>query len=306
MKEKENLKAYLALFSIYIIWGTTYLAIRIGVKDLPPILFAGLRWLIAGPVLFTVLKMRGYSLPTKKDLINLSIVGFLLIGIGNGLVVYSEQWIPSGLASLLITTVPFWIVGMEAVLPKGVRINLIVVLGLIFGMVGIGLIFGGDFKHLFNSENLGGVIGLMVAVFGWSLGTVYTKYKKTTVHPLMGASVQMILAGVMLTLFGLLLGEGSSFHFTSNSLIAFIYLIVFGSLIGFGSYIYAIEHLPISLVSTYAYVNPIIALFLGWWILGEEISFTIIISALVILGGVALVKKGSSPRKIKFIGKDQK
>ena len=151
MREKENYKAYLALFSIYIIWGTTYLAIRIGVEDLPPVLFAGFRWLIAGPVLLVILKLRGYKLPQKKDLVHIAIGGFGLLAIGNGFVVFSEQYISSGLAALLITTVPFWIVGMESLLPKGVRINGVVLLGLILGLSGIAIIFGGDIQLLFNT-----------------------------------------------------------------------------------------------------------------------------------------------------------
>jgi drug/metabolite transporter (DMT)-like permease len=298
MSEKENIKAYIALFSIYIIWGTTYLAIRIGVEDLPPVLFAGLRWLIAGPFLLVILKLRGYKVPKTKDLINIGVAGFCLLAVGNGFVVFSEQYISSGLAALLITTVPFWIVGMESILPKGLRINGIVLLGLILGLAGIIIIFGGDVQLLLDLENLGGVIGILIAVIGWSAGTVYTKYKKIDIHPLMGASVQMIIAGIILSTFGLILGEGSSFHFTQESFWAFVYLIVMGSLLGYGSYIYAIAHLPISLVSTYAYVNPIIALFLGWWILDEKISTSIIIAAFIILGGVALVKKGTDKTKI--------
>lgn len=299
MNDKENLKAYLALLSIYIVWGTTYLAIRIGVKDLPPVLFAGLRWLAAGPILFFILKLRGYALPKKEDLIHLAVVGLGLLGIGNVFVVFAEQWLPSGLTALLITTVPFWIVGIESVLPKGMKLNGIILLGLLLGLAGIGIIFGGDIEHLFEPSYLGGVLGIMVAVIGWAGGTVYSKYKKVSVHPLMGASIQMIIAGIILTIVGLALGEGSGLKFSSDSFWAFVYLIIFGSLVGYGSYIYAVAHLPISLVSTYAYVNPIIALFLGWWILGEEISPSIILAAAVILGGVGLVKKGSSKAVIK-------
>lgn len=297
MKEKENIKAYLALFAIYIIWGTTYLAIRIGVEDLPPILFAGLRWLSAGPILLLFLLIKGYKLPNKFDLIYSAVVGLSLLGIGNVFVVYAEQWVPSGLTALLITTVPFWIVGLESILPKGVKINRMIFFGLVLGLVGIILIFGDDIDSLFNPNYLGGVIALMVAVIGWSAGTVYSKYKKISVHPLMGAAVQMTIAGIVLTLIGFAIGEGSRLVFQFDSLLAFIYLIVFGSLIGYGSYIYAVSQLPISLVSTYAYVNPIIALFLGWWILDEKISPMIIFAAVIILGGVALVKRGSGKTK---------
>ena len=300
MSEKENFRAYIALIAIYIVWGTTYLAIKIGVKDLPPILFAGLRWFIAGPILLIILRLRGIELPKKTDLIHLAIVGLSLLGIGNVFVVFGEQWVPSGLTALLITTTPFWIVGLESLIPKGARINRIIFLGLLLGLGGVALIFGGDINKLFDSSYLIGILAIMLAELGWSAGTVYSKYKKISVHPLMGASIQMIIAGFVLTILGLILGEAADLHFTTESSFAFMYLIVFGSLAGYGSYIYAVAHLPISLVSTYAYVNPIIALFLGWWILGEEISATIVIAAVIILCGVALVKKGSSKPKLKF------
>lgn len=291
--KKDNIKAYLAWIAICIIWGTTYLAIRIGVEDLPPLLFAGLRWLIAGPILFTVLRLKKYELPDKKDLISLAIIGIALLGVGNGLVVFAEQWVPSGLTALLFTTVPFWMVGMEAVSQREYSINSKVIIGLILGFIGVGLIFGSDLDKLFDPSYLGGIIGLMIAEIGWSAGTVYSKYKKVTSHPLMSASIQMTIAGVLMTIIGLIIGEGSDFYFTNESFGAFIYLVIIGSLIGYASYIYAIAHLPVSLVSTYAYVNPIIALVLGWLILDEEFTFIIIIAAVIILFGVGIVKKGS-------------
>ncbi|MDP2038494.1 MAG: EamA family transporter, partial [Ignavibacteria bacterium] len=139
----------------------------------------------------------------------------------------------------------------------------------------------------------GGIIGLMCAEVCWAAGTLYSKHKKVSVHPLMGAAGQMIFAGVVITIFGLLLGEANQFHFTNSSFLAYLYLVVFGSLLGYGSYVYAIAHLPVSLVSTYAYVNPIIALFLGWLVLDEPISIWVVIASVVILAGVTFVKKGS-------------
>jgi drug/metabolite transporter (DMT)-like permease len=296
LEKERNTRAYLSLLSIYIVWGTTYLAIRIGVENLPPVLFTGLRWIAAGPIMLILLLIRKYKLPNKNDMLHLGIIGLLLLGGGNGLVVFAEQWVPSGLTALLITTVPFWIVGLEALIPKGNRINLTIILGLILGLAGVTIIFGGDLKNLFNSSNIGGVIGLMFAVFFWSAGSVYSKHKKVTVHPLMGAAIQMIIAGITMTVLGLIIGEGNKLHFTSSGFYAYLYLVIFGSLIGYSSYVYAIAHLPISLVATYAYINPIIALFLGWLVLDEKISHWIVIAAVVILCGVMMVKKGSEKK----------
>ena len=293
MDKEKNTRAYLALFSIYIIWGTTYLAIRIGVENLPPVLFTGLRWIAAGPLLLIILLLRKYKLPNKNDMLHLGISGLLLLGGGNGLVVFAEQWVPSGLTALLITTVPFWVVGLDATIPQGKKINSTIILGLLLGLVGVGIIFGEDFVRLFDPSYLGGIIGLMFAVVFWSVGTLYSKYKKISVHPLMGAATQMIIAGIVITALGLILGEGSKFQFTNSSFYSYLYLVIVGSLVGYGSYVYAIAHLPVSLVATYAYVNPVIALFLGWLVLNEEISLWVILAAVVILIGVTLVKKGS-------------
>jgi len=293
MHKQKNLTALFALFSIYIVWGTTYLAIRIGVKDLPPVLFTGFRWLAAGPILFFILLLKKYSLPKKSDFKHLAIIGLLLLGGGNGFVVFAEQWVPSGLTALLITTVPFWVVGLESFYPVRKKVDRKIILGLILGLIGVLLIFGGDLTKIFDPSYLIGVVGLMLAVFLWSLGTLYSKHKKVSVHPLMGAAIQMIIAGIVITLFGLIIGEGNAFHFSHESFLAYLYLVVFGSLVGYGSYIYAISHLPLSLVSTYAYVNPIIALFLGWLILDEPTNIWIVVASVVILVGVTLIKKGS-------------
>lgn len=296
--EKPNIKAYLAWIAICVIWGTTYLFIRIGVESIPPMLFAGLRWIIAGIILISIMILNGKPLPKKSDIIHIIIIGLALLGFGNGLVVVGEQYIESGLAALLITTVPFWMVGVESLLPNGPKLNWITISGLIVGGLGVMLIFGGDLKYIFESKYLIGVISILGAVVSWSLGSVYSKYKKVSVHPLMSASVQMLIAGSIQILLGLTLGEFEQLSFSQNGLISLAYLIIVGSIFGYGSYIYAIEHLPLSLVSTYAYINPIIALFLGWLFLNEQLNVFIIIASIVIIIGVVLVKIGSNKRTL--------
>ena len=296
--DRPNIRAYIAWIAICIIWGTTYLFIRIGVETIPPMLFAGFRWIIAGVILITILRLSGKQFPKKEDLIHIAIIGIALIGLGNGLVVVGEQYIESGLAALLITTVPFWMVGLESFLPKGPKLNWMVITGLIVGSLGVGLIFGGDLKYIFETKYLLGVLSILGAVVAWSLGSVYSKYKKVSVHPLMSASVQMLIAGTLQVLLGAVMGNFSELHFTQSGLISLSYLIVMGSIFGYGSYIYAIEHLPLSLVSTYAYVNPIIALVLGWIFLNEQLSVFTLLAAVVIIIGVVLVKIGSNKRTL--------
>ena len=293
---KENLRAYLAWAAICLIWGTTYLAIRIGVHDFPPVLFAGLRWIIAGPILILILRLRGYKLPTLKDIKHLAVVGILLLGFGNGMVVFAEQWVPSGLTALLISTDPLWIVGIESLLPGGPKLNFKIAIGVLLGLVGVILIFGSNLTAVWDIQYVLGILALMVCVLAWSSGTLYSKYKKVSVHPLMGAAVQMTIAGTGLSLLGVIIGEPSYLHLTQNGALSFLYLLIFGSFIAYGSYIYAVANLPVAFVSTYAYINPVIALFLGWVILDENLNYLMIIGAIVILIGVYTVKKGSDAR----------
>lgn len=293
----ENAKAIFAWINVCVIWGTTYLVIRIGVGHMPPMLFAGIRWVIAGVAFMTVLKWRGTSLPKANEMVHLAVVGLALIGFGNGLVVFAEQWIHSGLAALLITTVPFCMVGMESLLPKGPKLNATILTGLIMGLAGVCLIFGKDIKYLADPDNQIGVLALLGAVIFWSIGSLYSKYVKVDVHPLMGASVQMLMAGIVLSAIGVFIGELPRLRFEINGLLALAYLVVVGSFIGYTSYIYAIAKLPLSLISTYAYINPVIALFLGWIVLDEKLDFQTAIAAAVIIAGVFIVKQGTARLK---------
>lgn len=294
MNKKYGLKAYLAWLTICIVWGTTYLAIRIGVADLPPMLFAGIRWIIAGILMTILLNLRNYTLPRLKDLKHLAVVGILLLGIANGLVVVAEQWLPSGLTALILSTLPFWVVGLEYFLPNAPKINWFIIAGLLLGTFGVILIFAEDLDITLDINILYGGLCLLGAVIAWSIGSVYWKYKKTDVRPLMGASVQMLIAGVLQTALGFILGEQNNFHLTQMSTLALGYLIVFGSMLGYASYIYSITNLPLSLVSTYAYINPVIAILLGWYFLSEPLTITVFIAAGLILIGVALVKRGNT------------
>ncbi len=294
-----NYKAIAAWISVCIVWGTTYLAIRIGVAHIPPMLFAGIRWIIAGIIFISILLISDKKLPPIKDFIHIAIMGFLMLGFGNGLVVIGEQFISSGLAALLITTVPFWIVGFDSIAMKKLLINKFIATGLLLGLVGVSAIFGDNWRDLFNNQYLIGVISILGAVIAWSLGSVYSKHKRVNAHPLMSAAVQMLVAGVAQTILGIILGEISRISFYKEGIFSLAYLIVFGSILGYGSYIYAIEHLPLSLVSTYAYINPIIAVFLGWLVLDEKLNIYMILAAVLIIAGVMLVKKGSEINVIK-------
>jgi drug/metabolite transporter (DMT)-like permease len=290
---KTKLRAYLAWGAICIIWGTTYLALKIGVTDLPPLLFAGIRWAIAGPLFLLIISFKKYPMPKKEELLPLAIIGISLIGVTNGLVIVAMQWLPSGLTSLLITTLPLWVIMFEFVFPPHLKMNKLLIGGLIIGFIGVSIIFIGDARYIFESEYLFGVVCVFVGVMSWAGGSLYSKSKKISTHPLVSAAFQMFFAGIAQTTVGLMLGEASEFVFTPNSFLAFIYLLFVGSMLGYASYIYAISHLRVSFVATYSYVNPIIALFLGWYVLNEEMDLSIIISAALVLAGIAMVNSGA-------------
>lgn len=296
---KSGFKGYAAWISICIVWGTTYLAIRIGVAHIPPMLFAGIRWIVAGIIFVSLLRLSNKKFPKFNDLKHIAVMGLLMLGFGNGLVVTGEQYISSGLAALLITTVPFWIVGFDSLASKKSVLNKFIAIGLLLGLLGVTAIFGDNWRDLFNKDYFIGVLSILGAVVAWSLGSVYSKHKKISIHPLMSAAVQMLVAGIAQTLLGILLGELSEVKLSQGGILSLSYLIIFGSIIGYGSYIYAIEHLPLSLVSTYAYINPIIAVFLGWLVLDEKLNLYMILAAALIISGVMLVKKGAELNTMK-------
>jgi drug/metabolite transporter (DMT)-like permease len=294
MTSRERLAAYGAWAAVCFFWGTTYLAIRVGLETLTPMLFAGVRFLIAGGVLFLVMRgQQNVRLPAGREWLDLGLVGLLLLGVGNGMVVWAEQYVSSGMAALLVATSPFWVAGLETLRKDGERVGAWSLAGMLIGFAGIALLVA---PHVLGESagvyTLWGVLALQVGCLAWTAGSVYAKGRPTGVHPLMGAAVQMLVAGAALTLLGTGLGEWGTISLSGRSLAALAYLIVFGSIVAYGAYTYAIQKLPLSVVSTYAYINPVIAVILGWLVLGEALDWRVWVAMTVILGGVVLVKAG--------------
>jgi drug/metabolite transporter (DMT)-like permease len=296
MANREKFAAYAAWAAVCFFWGTTYLAIRVGLETLTPMLFGGMRFLVAGTVLFLIMwGQRNVRLPVGREWMELCLVGLMLLGVGNGFVVWAEQWVSSGMAALLVATSPFWVAGLEALRKNGERVGLWSLAGMAVGFCGIALLVA---PSLVNDTTGGfllwGVVGIQLACLSWTAGSIYSKGRPSGVNPLMGAAVQMLFAGAAMTLFGTALGEWGDIRFSARSLSALAYLIVFGSIVAYGSYTYAIQKLPLSLVSTYAYINPVIAVLLGWLVLGEPADWRVWAATAVILCGVLLVKAGPS------------
>lgn len=297
MDRRESIKAYSALAAVCFFWGTTYLAIRIGVEVMPPALFAGIRFFAAGLIFVPILRVYGYSVPSKSDWRTITIIAIMLLVIANGLVVWAEQWVPSGLAALIVSMLPFWMVGIEAIIPHGERLSLQKVAGLVIGFSGLILLLWPDLRGVVNSEYLIGVGAIALASISWASGSVFSKYQNVKANPLMSSAFQMLIAGAILIFIGIVGGELSKLTFTSQGVYAMLYLAIFGSIVGYGSFVYALNKLPSSIVSMYAFVNPVVAVVLGWLILNERLDLRVATATAIILLGVVMVKR-STPRKL--------
>ena len=292
--------AYFAWIVVCVVWGTTYLGIHVALETIPVALLAGLRWLVAGLLLVLALPVIGQKMPPLRMWPSIAVIGFLMAVVGNGGVVWAQQYVASGLAAVIVAMVPFWSVIVEAFLPSGERVTGRTVLGLVLGFVGIIILvwpelrLGGSDAWMFVS----GVVVLQVACAGWALGTSYLKRNPTNGSPMGSLAVQMLLSGVMLLGIGTATGEWAALHFTTRSLGAMVYLVVFGSLVGYTAYLYALKNLSVSTVSLYAYVNPVIAVVLGSLVLGEPFTIRIAIASLLVFGGITVVKSARSDAPI--------
>jgi drug/metabolite transporter (DMT)-like permease len=284
-------KALVAYLMVCVFWGSTYLAIRVGVEVLPPFLFAGLRFLIAGALLLGVALALGDRLPRRLvDWRTQAIVGVLLLAGGNAFVVWAEQFTASGIASIFVVTVALWMAFFDAVIPGGSGdLTWRVVTGLLLGFLGTALLVGASPEEILHAD-LRGPIALTCASASWSLGSVYSKRHRTETSPYVGAAMQMIAGGATVAVVGLLLGEGSRWHLTPRGAGAIAYLVVVGSILGYSAYTYALRHASPTVVGTYAYVNPVIAVLLGWLILSEPVTARTFLAMALIVGAVAWIQ----------------
>lgn len=292
------LRVLLAYLAVFIIWGSTYLAIRVGVQDLPPALFAGVRFVCAGALMLGYGKLRGLPLPDLRGIRDLAITGiFLLIG-GNLLVVWAEKTIPSGLAALIIAIVPLFMSTIDAFMPRGQTLPPIGWFGILVGIAGT-VILVSPSLGVVEGEHLDplGIAGLLLACLFWSIGSVYSRHHHVEGNVFVNSGIQNLVPGILLVLLGLAAGEGAEFRLTTNGTLALLYLIFFGSIVGYTSYVYLLRHQPPAKASTYAYVNPVVAIFLGWLILDEPVTVRTLIAALVILAGVAIVQTSKMRKK---------
>ena len=277
-----------------IFWGTTYLGIRIALEFFAPVTLVALRYLISGGVLLIGARVTGAHLPRGRELWLTALNGLLTIGIGNGALSFSEQWIPSGLAALFIVLSPFWMVGIEALIPGGEPLHWPAIAGLVVGLVGIAaLVTPAEWR----SPAVGGAFLLLqLGCAGWALGSILQRNQKTRAHPFTSGGVQQMATGLV---YGAIALFAPTPHWNARGVSAILYLAIFGGIIGYSSYLYAIEHLPIAVASIYTYINPIVAVALGWLFYREPFGTREAAAMVLVFAGVAIVKAATSRRALK-------
>lgn len=263
-------------------------------ETIQPALLGGLRFVTAAGILAAALPATGTRLPDRRLWPELAVIGVLLLGVGNGSIIVAEQWVPSGITAVVAATMPFWMVTVESLLPGGERLRRRHLTGLVLGFAGILLLAWPEIRPsgMIGGHFLLGVVALQMGCIGWVLGSIYSKRHGITADPLAAAAMEMLFGGAFMLIVGTLRGEWVSLHFSGRTLGALAYLVGFGSLVGFVAYTYALNHLPVSFVSLYAYINPVVAVALGTLLLGEPLTIRIVVAVAVIVMGVALVKVG--------------
>jgi drug/metabolite transporter (DMT)-like permease len=291
----------LAFAAVYIIWGSTYLAIRYAVETIPPFFMAGCRFVIAGAALYLWTRAGGAARPSRRDWAGAALIGALLLLTGNGGLCWAEQRVPSGLAALLLASIPIWMVLLDSLRSGGTRLGLQVIGGMAMGVVGLALLVGP--AHLWGSSrvNLAGAGVLMLASFSWSLGSILSHKVKLPPSSFLAAAMEMLAGGALLLLLGTLSGEGLQLHLSGvalRSLLGLVYLILAGSLLGFTAYLWLLRSVPTARVSTYAFVNPAVAVFLGWALGSEPLTRRELLASVTIIAGVALIITAKSKNRV--------
>jgi drug/metabolite transporter (DMT)-like permease len=283
--------AYVAFITVCVVWGTTYLAIRIALETVPVLLLAGLRWTAAGVIMSALMLGSGRGLPGLRLWAPLALLGLLMNVVGNGFVVFAQQYVASGLTAVLIATTPFWSALTERLLPNGERFTVRSLSGLALGLIGIIVLVWPEMTNggAGGRQFVIGVIAIQLACIGWVIGTSFAKRHELGDNPFRSTALQMVFSGVMLVGAATAHGDWAQLSFTPRTIAAMLYLSIAGSLVAYSAYIYAIQYLPLQLVSLYAYINPMIAVALGTLLLDEPLSARIIVAAILVLAGTWIV-----------------
>ncbi len=291
MSRNPLFRPYAALVAVCLFWGTTYLGIRMALEAFPPLALVSIRYILSGGIMLVWAKARGLYLPRGRELAHACFSGFFTLSIGNGALVFSETLIPSGMAGLIITISPFWMVGMEALLPGGERLHAPTIGGMAVGLAGAALLFTPDPAASQLSRHVpAGFLLLQLSIAAWSFGSIYQRRHAGKAHPVTAGAVQQLAAGLILAPFAALI-PGQQFHWRTRGVLALFYLVCFGSIVGYSAFVYVMHRLPVAIVSVYPYVNAIVAVALGWLFYREPFGAREALAMLVIFAGVALVKR---------------
>jgi drug/metabolite transporter (DMT)-like permease len=288
-----------AFTAVYVIWGSTYLAIRYAIETMPPFAMASVRFLIAGGLLVAWARLRGAPWPRRAEIKGASLVWLLLLTGGNGLVVWGQQWVPSGLASVLVGTVAFWIVVIDWRFFSGRRPSPRVWLGVFAGLAGIAILAGGRGIVDGGAPALLGALTIVLAALSWAIGSLVARTAAMPAAPRMANGVQMLAGSVGLAVMGVATGDWGQIDIAQVSLVswlAMLYLIIFGAIVAYGAYLYLVRVATPARVATYAYVNPVVALLLGWAVAGEPIGPRTLVGAAIVLASVMLISLSRKPR----------
>jgi drug/metabolite transporter (DMT)-like permease len=291
----SSLSIWAAMIAVYIAWGSTYLAMRFAIETIPPFLMAGLRFLIAGSLLYIWRRLAGDARPRLNHWRSGAIVGLIMLTGGNGGVVWSEQYVASGIAALLVASSPLWMILVDIIRPHKQRRRpaWTTIVGVMIGFVGILLLVGpSQLTGLKGDINPVGAVTLTFAAFMWAMGSLYSRTADLPDSPLLGTSLEMLCGGAGLMILSTFTGQWGQLHLAAislRSLAGLAYLVVFGSLIGFGAYTWLLRVAPTSLVSTYAYVNPLVAIFVGNLFAAEPVNLRIVIATAIIVGSVVVI-----------------
>jgi drug/metabolite transporter (DMT)-like permease len=291
-------KAYMALVIVSIFWGTTYLASRIGVRHMHGLMLSGVRQSVAGLLLVGFFLLKGYKLPKKEILSRLFIIGTMMLVGANGMLTWALKYIPSGLGAIIAATVPIWmtIFSFFLVQQKN-RISPLLIAGMVIGFIGVVGIFSDYLGDLTNPDFRFGIMLVLISCLSWSMGSVLTAKWALEVNYLYGAGFEMLFSGVVMLCITMITGDFFHAQFTAEAWGSLLYLIFFGSILGYSAYVYTLNNLPPSLASVYAYINPIVAVLLGWLILDEQLNWTTAMSCLVTLTGVYMVNTAVNKNK---------
>ena len=297
MKPKGLLFAYLALASVCIIWGTTYLVLRIGVTQFPPFLFSMIRFLIAGPILIVLIVTLGKTYwPSKQTMIDQVVTGFFMVTIGVSVVGWGEMYISSGVAAIICSVMPVWTILINLTITREEQPNWLIGFGLAIGLGGIVIIFAEHLTEFSNADYRIGILMTFLANICWAIGSVWAKKKNQKTDPFLNAGLQMLFGGLMLIPFSLVFDDYSTIQWNNEVILALVYMILIGSVAAYACYSYAIKKLPMTIVSLYAYINPIVAVVLGWLILSEKLNLRIGIAIVVTIVGIYFVNRGYQAR----------